>query len=156
MSQFRPNILSNTIETIFANNQQNPAERRTGQKKNKNRGAERKQLELAMTVLLVELASSDQNFDPREYNLIANGLMRIFGTPRTEISALVNRAKLALDNFSGTTRFAEMLQKNLSEEARKQLMEVINDVIMADGVEDGFEIFLRQKFARLLDIPLAT
>lgn len=157
MNEVRSNLLGSTVDTIFANTAQNQFEykRNPGKKKGKQ-SISQKQLELAMTILLVELASCDQNFEPREYNLIASGLMRVFGTPRTEISALVNRAKLTLENFSGTTRFAELLKNNLDENIRAQIMDVINDVIMADGIEDGFEIFLRQKFARILDVTMTS
>ena len=150
------NILENTITSIFAENAHNQQSLRKQLKGKTSKKAKtsKQELELALTVLLVELASSDQNFEPREYNAIASGLMRVFGTPRTEISALVNRANLTLANLRGTTRFAELLQKNLDKNTREQIMDVINSVIMADGVEEGFEIFLRQKFARLLDVSL--
>lgn len=157
MNEARSNILGNAIDTIFANSAQNQTQWARNSSKNKGKQpTAKKQLELAMAVLLVELASCDQNFEPREYNLIASGLMRVFGTPRSEISALVNRAKLTLENFNGTTRFAELLKNNLDENIRAQIMDVVNDVIMADGIEDGFEIFLRQKFAKILDVSMTN
>ena len=111
-----------------------------------------KEIELAVTVLLVDLASVDQNFDMQEYNTICNGLGRIFGTTREEVQALVNKANLIIANLRGTSRFADLLKQSLSVEQRTLVMEVINEVIGADGVQDGFEVYLKHKFTDLLGL----
>ena len=105
-------------------------------------------------MLLVELAGSDQNFDAREYNVISNGLRRIFGTTKDEVAALINQATLNLAHLRGTGRFATLLKDNMTLEERQVVMEVIEEVIAADGVEDGFETYLRHKFSDLLGVPL--
>ena len=119
------------------------------------RRAKQKELELALTVILVDLASSDENFEQREYQAISIGLRRLFGDSK-DLKMLVNRAQLALSNLRGTQSFADLLRENLSEDDRKIVAEIIEDVIRADGVEDGFEQYLRLKYAKLLDIPIAT
>lgn len=114
--------------------------------------ARKKDLELALTVLLVDLAGSDQNFDQQEYNIIVHGLMRMFGTPKTEASALVNQAQTVIRNLRGVDRFGALLRESLSSEEKETVMDVIEEVIGADGIEDDYEIYLRQKLKNLLGI----
>lgn len=146
------NILQTTVADIFQNNEQvisrqlRPAA--SGKKLNK------RDLEVALTVLLVDLAGCDQNFDMQEYNLIQNGLRRVFGTSKTEVTALINQANLTLKNLRGSSRFATLLKDSLDAQQRAVIMEVVEDVIHADGVEDGFETYLRHKFASLLGVEL--
>ncbi|RMD86622.1 MAG: hypothetical protein D6808_02930 [Candidatus Dadabacteria bacterium] len=109
-------------------------------------------LEFAAAVLLVDLASIDQNFDMVEYQAIVNGLNRIFGTTHEEVQEMVNRANRVLKQLRGTSRFGELLRKNLPETERKAIMDLINEVIMADGKEDGYEIYLREKFKEMLGL----
>lgn len=114
----------------------------------------KKDLELALTVLLVELASCDQNFDMPEYHIISLGLYRMFGTSKDQVTALVNQAQTVLGNLRGTSRFAGLLKESLPEEERKAILEIIDDLIMADGQVDGYETYLRHKLAGLLEVPL--
>jgi uncharacterized tellurite resistance protein B-like protein len=114
----------------------------------------KKDLELALTILLVEIASSDQNFEAPEYQMIILGLYRMFGTGKTEVQELINQAMGILSNLRGTSKFAALLKDNLTEPERKACMEVIDDLIMADGVVDGYEAYLRIKLAKQLEVPL--
>lgn len=109
-------------------------------------------LELAVTVLLVDLASVDQNFDQAEYNIIIHGLMRMFGTAKHQGSALINQAQNVLRSMRGVKRFGEQIKENLSQSERQSVMEIIDDIIKADGVVDDYEIFLRHKFQKLLGL----
>jgi uncharacterized tellurite resistance protein B-like protein len=152
MSKVPGNILHSAVQDIFQNNEKLlPKEHRSNKLSAKT---PKKDLELAMTVLLVDLAACDQHFDIQEYNIIQNGLRRVFGTSKAEVTALINQANQTLKNLRGSGRFASMLKENLDQTQRAAVMEVIEDVISADGVEDGFEIYLRHKFADLLGIPL--
>lgn len=145
-------LLSDAIENIFAkHNKIFEKELRTQKEKRK---MPKRDLELALTVLLVELASCDQNFDMPEYNIIAGGLKRLFGTTKEEVTTLVNQANLVLSNLRGTSKFGSTLKENLTQDERNVVMEVINDVISADGREDGYETYLRQKFAGFLGVEL--
>jgi uncharacterized tellurite resistance protein B-like protein len=109
-------------------------------------------LELAVTVLLVDLASVDQNFDQSEYNIIIHGLMRMFGTAKHQGQVLVNQAQNVLRSMRGVQRFGDLLKENLSMDERRAVMEIIDDVINADGEVDGYEVFLRNKFKNLLGV----
>lgn len=110
------------------------------------------ELELALTVLLVDLASSDQDFDQQEYTVIVYGLMRLFGTQKQHVSTLVNQAQNQLRNMRGINRFSSLLKENLSLEQREAVMEIVEDLIHSDGEEDDYEIYLRHKLMGLLGV----
>lgn len=144
-------LLDQALEDLFQNNQ------KLTQKDKSKRSipqSKKRELELALAVLLVDLASADQSFDMSEYNTIATGLQRVFSTSPKEISSLINQANLILKNLRGTSKFAQLLRESLSTEERQLVMDVIDEVISADGVEDGFETYLRHKFADLLQVTL--
>lgn len=110
------------------------------------------QLELALTVLLVDLASSDQTFDQQEYTVIVYGLMRLFGTQKHDVSTLVNQAQNQLRNMRGIERFGSLLKDNLSIDQREAIMEIVEDLIHSDGEVDEFEVYLRHKLMGLLGV----
>ena len=129
------------------------ADRVAAQKGSKKRKVPLGELELAFAVVLVDLAACDQHFAPKEYQVISNGLRRLFSTPKERVKSLVNQANVVLANLRGTSRFAMMLRDNLDDDEKRAVMETIDDLIGTDGVEDGFETYLRTKFADLLGMP---
>jgi uncharacterized tellurite resistance protein B-like protein len=144
-----------SIETIFSKHQQALTNYQQKQKGKKH--ASKSELEFALTVLLVELASSDQNFDTSEYNIIVSGLKRMFGTDRTQVSTIISQATAALANLRGSSSYGQLLKENLSKTQRENILEIVADVISADGQIDGYEIYVRNKIAKLLDLtPPAT
>ena len=119
-------------------------------------GTERSQipeLELALATLLVELASSDQEFRPEERHAIAHGLHRAFGTTPTRAAELINSATVHLGTMRGTGRLVTLLRDRLPVPERKLVLDAFERVLMADGKVDGFEAYLRDKFRDLLAIP---
>jgi uncharacterized tellurite resistance protein B-like protein len=107
-------------------------------------------LEFALTILLVELASSDQNFDQQEYHSITIGLQRIFGTERAKVRSYINRATLTLAQYRSTLPYAELLKANLNPLQLKEIVEIIDDLVDSDGQEDPFEIYHRQRLRGIL------
>ncbi len=143
--------LKETVHNLLL--QQNiPIEEATRKRKRFSPKVLQRDLELAVTVLLVDLASADQEFDQQEYQVIMHGMMRMFGTSKHEVSALINQAQTVLRNLRGVSRFGNLLKENLSLEERKVVMEIIEDVIHADGVEDDYEVYLRHKLRGLLGL----
>ncbi len=141
-----------TVDKIFSNIETPNQRKQISITKNKK--INKKDLELALTVLLVELASCDEKFLPEEYHLIATGLKRIFGTTKEQVQTLVNQATQTLRNLRGTSQFGNLLKENLDEETKLAIMEIIDDVIHADGVVEGFELYFRHKIAGFLGMKL--
>jgi uncharacterized tellurite resistance protein B-like protein len=124
-----------------------------------NRAAQRKrmavtphQLELALAVLLVELASSDEGFEQKEYQIIIRALNQIFGTSRDRAQRHINEAVTILKNLRGTSEYAIRLREHLPKEELLGIARCIDDVMDADGVQDGFELYHRRRFRELLGI----
>ncbi len=147
MSHNSNRVLSHTIDSIFQNQGVKQFSRKSAKTACR---AKKKDLELALTVLLVDLACCDQNFDQQEYQIIISGLQRIFGTGKHEIQALVNQANIALANLRGVGRFAGLLNESLSDEQKQQVMDIIDEIIHIDGEVDGFEVYLHHKLATML------
>ena len=169
-----PQLLRSAIHNIF-DKSDDALRKKVNEAKLPNK-ANKKQLELAVTVLLVDLASCDQSFDPEEYQTICLGLMRLgkqYTGERLEAACfralrsgatsyrsvqsilkhgLDRQAKVTLANMRGTARFASLLKDSLSHTERQEIMDVINEVIMADGSEDGFETYIRNKLRGLLGL----
>ena len=137
---------TNSLNELFA------AAEKASAKKMKKRAVPIAELELALAVVLVDLAGCDQQFAPNEYQVISGGLRRLFSPPKERVKALVNQANVALGNLRGTSRFAALLRDNLDESEKKSVMETIDDLIGIDGAEDGFETYLRNKLSTVLGI----
>jgi uncharacterized tellurite resistance protein B-like protein len=119
----------------------------------KERGINSRELEVALAVILVDLAGADGSFEQAEYSVIVSGLSRVFGTAKDEVTPLVNQAKNILQGLRGTSSQAALLKQYLTQEEKISVMDVIDDLIASDGVEDGFETYLRAKTADLLGLP---
>jgi len=141
----------NSIENIFAGHQK--ALMNFQQQNKGKKHASKRELEQALTVLLVELASCDQNFDTNEYNLIISGLKRIFGTDRNQVTMLINHANLMIASMRGSSGYGSLLRENLSIPQRQNILEIVEEIIAADGRIDGFELYVRNKIAELLGLP---
>lgn len=145
-------ILNETIRNMFSQNNAGLSRQLHLAKNKGGTGPSVKDLEFALAVLLTDLASCDQNFDQREFECIVGGMYRVFGTRRTEVEALVNKAKVTLSDPRGINRFIETLRDSIDATQRRMIKEIIDETIQADDVEDGFEIYLRNKFYSMLGI----
>ena len=132
----------------------NPNTRYANQiRRNLRRAATKKSdLELALTIILVDVASCDGSFDQAEYRVISCALRTILGSCRTDMTKLVNQANLALANLRGIGRYAQILCDCLEENERKFILQAVENIIMADGREDDFETYMRHKLTDLLDL----
>lgn len=146
---------TSAMEKMFSNNQ-SMFKQGQGQLQSKvavkNLSGKQKEIAFAVTILLVELSSSDQNFDLTEYNVISNGLRRLFGASKEDVTSLVNQATVILQNLRGTSQFSGFLKDNLGLDERKLVLELIDELINADGKVDDYEIFLRHKYIRTLGL----
>lgn len=114
----------------------------------------RKELEFALTLVFVDIAScDDEGMDSREYQAILDSMRRIFGLGVTDVQKMISSAQQVLKNFSGVSSFARLLKDNLSQDERRMVQEQIQDIIKADGIKDGFEIYFAKKYEKLLDLP---
>ncbi|NMC64454.1 MAG: hypothetical protein GYA55_14915 [SAR324 cluster bacterium] len=107
-------------------------------------------LELALAVILVDLASTDEAFDPSEYEVISRGLKEVFGTTKDRVQQLVNQSRQILESLRGTNKYTNMLRDNLNNTEKKEILAIIDDLIAADGKEDPFEVYMKSRIAKAL------
>lgn len=124
-----------------------------GQKRKK--GPSGVELQEALAVILVDVAMCDQEFSTTEFHQISDGMHRIFGTQKNDVQRLVHQAKLILANMRGCSRQADLIKASLPESERVVILEIVDNIIAADGKEDGYEIYLRQKYANLLGVQIS-
>ncbi len=108
------------------------------------------ELELALTILLVDLAASDMRFDPAEFAVIENSLRRVFGTNVAAVNGLVAQAKQTIINLRGTSQYAELLKEQLNEDQLLQVVEALDDLTNADGEHDAHELFRKNRILKAL------
>src|SRR4051812_30502504 len=104
------NMFTDTIDHIFAHH--NASLDKQYRSKN-NAAMKKRELEMAVAILLVDLASCDQHFDTCEYQTISKGLNKLFGTSLQEVGSLVQQANQALGMLRGSGKFATMLRETL-------------------------------------------
>lgn len=107
-------------------------------------------LELALAVILVDIASTDEAFDPSEYEVISRGLKELFGSTKDRVQQLVNQSRQILDSLRGTSKYTTMLRDGLSDTEKKEILSIIDDLVAADGKEDPFEVYMKSRIAKAL------
>jgi len=106
----------------------------------------------AIAVLLAEVAMIDQNFDEQEYGFIFTHLEKHFELTQKEVKGLIEYGSSLISNLQSTELFSKHLKENLSLEDRNKLMNVLESLIQADGVEHGFEIYLKERLQTTLEV----
>lgn len=117
------------------------------------RKASQAELELAVTVIMVDIANSDQDFCANEYAIIQNSMRRLFNTDKTRVMKLVAEAKQLIANMRGATSYRELLRDALDDQQKHAVLECVRDLIDADGSQDGFEVYLKQRLRATLGLP---
>ena len=110
-------------------------------------------LALARAVLLVDVALIDSRFDAREYEFVINTIKADLKLSDDEAVQLVKSASSVLQ-YRGSHSFAVELQKRLPVEERRKIAAQLKQLIAADSVEDGFEVYLNKKLQDLLGVDL--
>jgi uncharacterized tellurite resistance protein B-like protein len=108
--------------------------------------------ELAYTVLLVDLAMIDQDFDEREYAYLMTKLEEKFGLDKEEIVVLIEQAKRSVEGFRGPKSMVDYLRDHLSVSEKQGVMALIDGLIEADQVKDDAELHLKEAFKALLGL----
>lgn len=109
-------------------------------------------LELATAALLLELARSDFSESPDEVEAIRHLLERRFGLKDEALSQLIEGAQRRADTAVSLHEFTHRLNRELPEEDKLAIVEMLWRVSHADGRIDKHEEHLVQRIAGLLHI----
>jgi uncharacterized tellurite resistance protein B-like protein len=104
-------------------------------------------------MLLIELAGSDQVVDRVERSVIHAGLKNLFKLSDEAATALFTKAQAHLRNMRSSSLEAAKLKDTLDLQTRRQIGQVMDNLIRCNGVVDCMENYLRQRFRDLLGLP---
>lgn len=107
-------------------------------------------LHLAAAVLMVDAASIDGEFGDHERGIVAAILRRRFGLSDEALATLVSLAVGKRDGASDLNRYTLRIKDEFSEEQRIELVELLWEVVYADGELHAYEANLLRRIAGLL------
>jgi uncharacterized tellurite resistance protein B-like protein len=109
--------------------------------------------DIAVTVLLLEAAAADGNHDAAELSRIeALVTARLTGHDGARAKALLAEAGRRQLQAVEVFRFTDAAKRNLNEDERIGLVEMLWEVVYADGGADAFEDRIVRKIAGLLHV----
>jgi len=107
----------------------------------------------AAAALLIEAAVMDGDFDAAERGTIARLLEERFELPADQVEALIAEGERAVDAAVELYGITRVLKDGLDHEQRLELMEMLWQVVYADGVVHDYEANLVRRVAGLLYVP---
>lgn len=109
-------------------------------------------LRIAVCVLLMEVAKSDDEFQENEREHIVETLVRRFELAEEDAHELMDMAHERRLASSDLWKFTNAINQRCTPTEKLGIMEEIWRVIYADGTLDAHEDYLAHKFARLLNL----
>ncbi|MBJ26353.1 MAG: hypothetical protein CL567_01685 [Alphaproteobacteria bacterium] len=109
-------------------------------------------LKLGAAALLVEAALMDENFDDNERLAITKVLMNYFNLTEQESDLLLTKAEFEQEKAIDIYRFTQSINDAVSISDRKQVIQMLWEVVYADGILDKYESALIRQLTGLLHI----
>ena len=113
-------------------------------------GADEETKHLAAAVLMVEAATMDGSFDDSEADAISRIAQRHFGLNAEEAVSLLEAARDAQEQSSQLLRFTRAVKEKFPIEERVKIIEMLWEVVYADGVVHHYEANLIRRINGLL------
>ncbi|MDF3072347.1 MAG: hypothetical protein K0S54_14 [Alphaproteobacteria bacterium] len=105
---------------------------------------------MAAAALMVEVAARDGEFSAGERRMIEGLLQAQFRLDEAAAKNMVDAVVSLHDNASDVFRFTSALNKRFSPEERLQIVELLWEVVYADGEAHHYETSLMRRLAGLL------
>lgn len=109
--------------------------------------------EVASAALLVEAAQMDGDYGAVENDVILGLLRRKFALDDAQAAALMMIGDARQQEAADLYRFTRALSEGLAEDEKIALIEMLWEVVLADGRLDPFEDQLVRQVAGLLHVP---
>ncbi len=108
------------------------------------------ELHLAAAALLVEAACHDMNFDESERTKIESLVQARFGLGAEEAATLIEAAEREVVGAVQLLRFTRAIKDRFSHEERVEMIEMLWEVVYADGVLHDYEANLMRRIGGLV------
>ncbi len=105
---------------------------------------------MAAAALLVEAALADGTFDIEERHQIKDVLSHMFSIPEAELDAVIADAEEMVAQSNQLYGFARTAKDMLDYDRRLELIQMLWEVVYADGQLDDFEANLVRRVSGLL------
>jgi len=97
------------------------------------------ELKIATGVLLLEMAGSDDDYDPAEVQAIFNAMKSQFGVNEDASMDILEAADAMREKAGKIDEFVDAINQNFSLKQKQIVMSMIWKVVMADGKIDKYE-----------------
>lgn len=116
----------------------------------KSKGPEPDELHLAVAVMLVEAARMDESFDEEERAAIAHLIETRLDMSAEDATSLLDAADEVAENMGELWTFARVVKDRYSHEQRIEMIEMLWEVVYADGELHHYEANLLRRIAGLI------
>ena len=110
-------------------------------------------IDLATAVLMVEVSRADFHEDDVERQRIRELLLRHLSLSEEEVDVLLQNAEKEADNITSLQHITRMMNEQLDLNGKIRVIELMWEVVYADGVKDAYEEHLMRQVSDLLYIP---
>ena len=108
---------------------------------------------MAATAILVHVADADGAFDALERARLRSILMERFGLDAGDAVRLIAQAQLSEAEAVDLDRFAAVLRRSLDADGRLKLVEMMWDLVYADGASLEVEDSIVSRVGQMLGVP---
>ena len=109
-------------------------------------------VQIAISTLMIQTAVYDGIFDEKEKSEILELIKKYFGLTEDQKLSLFKIAMKVNDNSNDMQQFTRVLNTNLSEDEKLNIIEMLWKIIISDGHIDDYENALIRKISGLLYI----
>jgi uncharacterized tellurite resistance protein B-like protein len=115
--------------------------------------APRMALELATATLLIEVARADHVVEPQEMEAIRRLLLGQLSLCEEEIETLLQQAGEEADHLVSLQHVTRLMNEQMSQQEKQRVIEMMWQVVYADGEKHHYEEHLIRQVADLLYVP---
>jgi uncharacterized tellurite resistance protein B-like protein len=123
-----------------------------GSKKEESAEDRELKLRVATSVVLLEAATADSNFSPQEQEKIIEILKSRFQMNDESVKELIDESENERKNSTDLWYFTDLINENLNNEEKYNLMELVWEVIYSDETLDKFENYIAHKLLNMLNL----
>ena len=109
-------------------------------------------IRMATAVLMVDVALVDSSFDEVEFERMLGLVKNHFGLSTQAAAELINAANAEADELVSVHEFTELLHKNLNDDEKARVIELLWSTAYADGDLDKYEAALVMKVSDMLNV----
>jgi uncharacterized tellurite resistance protein B-like protein len=108
---------------------------------------------MAATAILVHVADVDGAFGASERDRLRSLVMERFGLAGGDAGRLIAQAELSEAEAVGLDRFIAVLRRTLDADGRLKLVEMMWDLVYADGAPLEVEESIVSRIGQMLEVP---